>query len=241
MKSIHPTRCSLRFSFGFEPNPVHRHRLEKLEGKLRADGMKASWFHGGVAAKDGELKFFHKLLQDEIVNEEWGFSSSFGGQSRGRPGFHDPVSNYPTVAVSVPVKNFGTFMNRVAQRRIPPATDSAGLLRPPAVVMKMDIEGAEYATLTHALVSGSLCHLRAVTLEWHDKFCEPPFCGVTHCLEATIRELTDGSHVPGCDMDFILFDDEICKSPPLLLLLLLLSRLICFARAPIRRPRSLRA
>ena len=45
-----------------------------LEKKLQSQGMKARWFHGGVAQKDGEITFFHKLLEDELVNLEWGFS-----------------------------------------------------------------------------------------------------------------------------------------------------------------------
>ena len=60
------------------------------------------------------------------------------GQSRGRPGFHDPQTNFPIVPVSVPVVDFAAFMYRVSQRYIPPATDADGQLYPPAVVMKMD-------------------------------------------------------------------------------------------------------
>ena len=57
-------------AFGFEPNPLHSQHLKKLEAKFRASSIRASWYHGGVAAKDGHLTFYHKLLQDEVDNEE---------------------------------------------------------------------------------------------------------------------------------------------------------------------------
>ena len=164
-------------------------------------------------------------------------SSNNGGQQRGRPGYHDEVPEVDTIPVTVPVVDFAKFMARVAQRFIPPSDD---LTFPPAVVMKMDvrmprrnalspdltikqcftrmalptqiikIEGGEYATLTHAFVSGALCHLRAFTLEWHDRFCDAPFCGVTRCLEQHFQRLTYL-----CDTELILYDDESYVDDPL--------------------------
>lgn len=41
--------------------------------------------------------------------------------------------------------------------------------RPPAVVMKLDVEGAEVRVLPHMLMQGTLCkpHVDVITTEWH--------------------------------------------------------------------------
>ena len=94
-------------------------------------GLLVSFF--STAKKKYKLTFSTKYL-DALSNES---SSNFGGQQRGRPGFHDQVPNIDTVPVTVPVVDFSKFMARVAQRFIPPPADD--LAFPPAIVMKMDV------------------------------------------------------------------------------------------------------
>ena len=38
---------------------------------------------------------------------------------------------------------------------------------PPLVLLKLDIEGAEYSLLPHSLITGAICHLSVLRVEWH--------------------------------------------------------------------------
>ena len=51
----------------------------------------------------------------------------------------------------------------------------------PSIVMKMDIEGSEFAVLSRMLSSGVLCALDAAAVEWHDE----RYSGTTPIHKAT--------------------------------------------------------
>ena len=43
---------------------------------------------------------------------------------------------------------------------------------PPSVVMKMDVEGYEYELLPSLILSGALCGIDFIVIEWHDQHLE---------------------------------------------------------------------
>lgn len=86
----------------------------------------------------------------------------------------------------------------------------------PVVVVKMDIEGSEFAVLTQMMVHGSLCHaVSHLTVEFHGRFGPIPMYaknsdeavgyerwlssallkGSTHCKLKTVTSLDDETYV----------------------------------------------
>ena len=62
------------------------------------------------------------------------------------------------------------FINDVVANRIVPLTpsDKSGKdIKPPTVLMKIDIEGSELEVVSDLLFAGSLQHIDAAIIEWH--------------------------------------------------------------------------
>ena len=62
------------------------------------------------------------------------------------------------------------FINDVVANRIIPLTpaDKSGKdIKPPTVLMKIDIEGSELEVVSDLLFAGSLQHIDAAIIEWH--------------------------------------------------------------------------
>ena len=78
--------------------------------------------------------------------------------------------------------DFSAFLLETVASRKLPTTKS---LRPPAVVVKMDVEGVEFAIAPRLLETRALCAVNFISVEWHcaDKF-------LPHKLEAS-----DGSAI----------------------------------------------
>ena len=104
----------------------------------------------GISDHRGNITFYHND-GDNNANEEWGFSVVPHSKTA-RP-------------VAVPTIDFARFLLLLAQRDKPP--------RP--VVVKMDVEGTEYAVLPHLVDKDALCagrlHFRRIS--W--SVCTDPF------------------------------------------------------------------
>ena len=69
------------------------------------------------------------------------------------------------VAVRVPSVSFDAVLAQISRRRIP-HEDLGG--RHPKVLIKMDIDGAEFEAIPAAMLSGQLCHtVDYISVEWH--------------------------------------------------------------------------
>jgi hypothetical protein len=75
---------------------------------------------------------------------------------------------------TVPIIDFDRFLRDIIlARKLPDTADLPAGALPPAVVMKMDSEGEEYAIFSKTVDSGVLCKtVDRVLVEWH-----PPFNG----------------------------------------------------------------
>lgn len=128
-------------SFGFEPNPAHRERHEKLIAHFKARGWRYHYIGAAVSDSVGNITFYHN--QDE-AKEEWGFS--------------DHVLNKNAVAETVPkIRLADWIMDEIYDRELPSVVFGDYPDNKPKVVMKIDIESQEYAVLPDLMFSGVLC------------------------------------------------------------------------------------
>lgn len=130
-------------AFGFEPNPAHATRLQKLGMSLRARGHRAEWIQAAVSNRTGELIMYNDRSEFNRNHSDWTFSAS-------------PVSPRGTQMtdadkVRVPRINFGAFLREeIVPRKLPSAAPQKQHGQqgheqtfPPSIVMKLDVEGAE--------------------------------------------------------------------------------------------------
>lgn len=166
-------------AFGWEPNPHHKADLLRLQDGYRALGRRitinteaaAGIFDGkGIFKTDGDAK-----------NYEWG--------SKVEP--VQPGAAPPADAVLV-VDIAAWIVKNVVHRRVPNATGSL----PPAVVMKLDIEGSDENVLAKMFQLGALCSLDMIYLEkWHVRNEVHNFLHVA-------------SEALGCKVRILMIDDE---------------------------------
>ena len=141
--------CALEF----EPNPAHRQRIQKLSVAYAAHGWRVIYAPYGISDVRGHITFYHNDGRNNS-HEEWGFSV-IPHSSASRP-------------VVVPTIDFARFLLLLAQR------DKlvGGASQPPRrVVVKMDLEGAEFTVLPHLVEFGVLCAaVDYIAVEFHDWF-----------------------------------------------------------------------
>jgi FkbM family methyltransferase len=126
---------------GFEANAAHWGWLDQLAQAYNQKGWPTKFYHKAVSDTTGFVKFYR---QGDEINNEWGFSAKDMHPSK-RP------------AVLIPTVDLAEWMHTY--------------LRPTqTVLMKMDIEGSEYAVLSHLLLKAGriLCSsVRLLTIEYH--------------------------------------------------------------------------
>lgn len=139
------TYCAI----GFEPNPAHRDRHQKLAEAYARMGWRYRAFFAGAGGHSGgnKLTFFK---QDEGAQSDWGFS------------IKNTYGNENTTHVEVPILDLALFVNEHI---------GGADVEPEKVVMKMDIEVSEYVVLPHMFGHGSFAHVTLLTVEWHSRFC----------------------------------------------------------------------
>ena len=156
-----PTVCAV----GFEPNPAHAERLRHLGMRLRALGKRAEWFLAAAGNASGGVTMWHRNADATDANSsEWGFSSS--------------SSRNATKAEAVAVIDLAAFIaSEIVGRSIPPPPAQLGAsdVRPPSVVMKLDVEGSEIQVLERMRSRGVLCgEVDLITCELHSTAFEWP-------------------------------------------------------------------
>ena len=73
----------------------------------------------------------------------------------------------------------------------------------PCVISKMDIEGSEYEVLGKMMLTGAVCNMTLLTLEWHPALLCPA------CEQQTVeRMLRHSLTAEGCTARVMLVDDE---------------------------------
>ncbi|KAK3275649.1 hypothetical protein CYMTET_16232 [Cymbomonas tetramitiformis] len=150
--------------FAFEPNPVHTQRLQEIEVAYRRKGWQV-FIHARTAV--GVNDSLTKIYRDK--------------DERQGDVFFDPKLPHPLSHSSSTVRDHGLggtavrqvdlvdFLLRLSARHIPtpPSISDHEDVAPPAVILKIDIEGSEHNIMPKLLLSGALCTLNSLYIEWH--------------------------------------------------------------------------
>lgn len=190
-------------TFGFEANPDFTPRLQALEQAYQQKGWRAKWFNLAVSDSAGNLTFYHEPKGVQLGGE---LESNADGAR---------LALASMVGTTVNAIDFSQFLqNNIVNRRIPDKS------APATVVMKMDIEGAEFKVLPRLLQQGLMCKghgIDAMTLEWHegrdpktylwqhDNITGPGAGAAARALHKQVSEQAGGC----MPTDILDFDDEI--------------------------------
>ena len=134
----------------FEPNPAHRQRHQDLETAYARQGWRYRAFYAAVRGGSWESRGHDKLVfyrNDGHANNDWGFSVGT---------MHSEKARIEKIEVTtIDISQF--VIEHVAN----------AATRPKRVLMKMDIEGSEYAVLPHMLANNAFRYIDAITAEFH--------------------------------------------------------------------------
>jgi hypothetical protein len=138
-------------TFGFEPNPHWTQKLKRLERAYRGIGVNILIFTETAAATHSNNLTFYLEPYEKPENHEWGASTI-------------KWNNKGMVPVNVGAIELAQFLNMVRFRR--------GQTPRSKVVMKLDIEGAEFQVIPELVVQGSFCAVDYAICEFHHRFFE---------------------------------------------------------------------
>jgi FkbM family methyltransferase len=190
-------------AFAFEPNPVHRARLESLSKAYQEMGWRLTTFHVGVSDSNGAMTFYHVDPNGE--HNEWGFTAV-------PPNLK--VKNLPSPPPQVvPTIRLAEFILQHVEGRTMPATVH-GVYKKPKVLIKLDVEGMEFVILPDLVASGALC--QTVDCIWYElhpgqmKF--PNSTLFLHSKEGAMSFIKPVIQIvrnnPNCITRFLATDDE---------------------------------
>lgn len=169
-------------TFGFEPNPQHENWLNQVENSLKCRNFNVKIFtQTAVHTEDGSITFYRDLKTPEKF-QEWGASlTNWQNNSEGS-------------AVTVSTIDLASFTERLLSRLYPQKIP---------ILMKMDVEGAEYGIMEKMLSLGVLCQVSGMTIEWHPRMALP---GVNATQIYDLIQLYAG--VNSCNFRIMGGDDE---------------------------------
>lgn len=169
-------------TFGFEPNPEHKPYLQKVQDSLQCQGYQVRIFtETAVHTKNGNITFYRDLKTPEKY-KEWGASLT------------NWQKNSQAAEVTVQTIDLASFLHNLFLDHV--------FLEEIPVLMKMDVEGAEYGILEKMLSTGVMCGIQ-ITIEWHARMAMPG-------INAT--KISDLVHLYGsvnsCNFRMLGADDE---------------------------------
>ena len=194
--------AQLTCSLGFEPNPKHITRHKALQHAYKRMGWRYSFFPFALGVNTSEeLVFYENLNASSAANEYRGFSTT-------------RIQQQNQSEVRVTSVSFDTVLAQIGKRRLPAGQHH------PRVLVKMDIEGSEFAVVPQVMMTGSLCRtVDYISVEWHARFAPIRFHPNQHLHLRTHAEaqkvasllkaaMADGGHAGGCLTDVVEMDDK---------------------------------
>lgn len=137
--------------FAFEPNPLHKAKLEENSMAYSKMGWRYEVLNVGVGTEDGVLSFYTRQRANSNQND-----FMFRPEKSGNWKPHN-----------VSVIHFAPWLfQHIYQRKIPDSSTVTSKMKP-KIVMKMDIEHMEFTVLPDLITSGALCPLEFVFIEIH--------------------------------------------------------------------------
>jgi hypothetical protein len=152
--------------FGFEASPVFKERLDNLAKCYNSKNWQTKFFVPRAVSfaddrvlsmwlekpnpADTNMALSNTVVNDAIIADE-------ASKPQERRGSFTQVKSL----------DLGKFiMEHIADREIPKELRGKAP-KPPAVVVKLDIEGSEYETLLSMLFRGAMCHIDVINIEQH--------------------------------------------------------------------------
>ena len=158
-------------------------------------GWRLYILNAGVSDTNGTLAFYH-VDQDGSNSEEWGFTA-----------VKNPKT--PGGAEMVPIIRLADFIRQHVQGRKLPATIYGGPYEKPKVLMKMDVEGMEYAVLPDLVTSGAVCEtVDCITYEFHPSRKQIPGEDLWADKKRVEPVMQSVQRNPNCITQFVGLDDE---------------------------------
>ena len=137
---------------GWEPNPAHAQWLTSLAGRYNELGWRTHMMLGTAASTDdGETSFYVDQTEQGKRHHEWSASVHKTALNQG--------SKASAKSVTVRTVDLARWLRReLPHRKLPhPRSSQFSSTASPHVVMKLDIEGAEFALIPHLMDSGVIC------------------------------------------------------------------------------------
>lgn len=191
-------------AFGFEPNPLMTPRLRQLEESYAAQGWRVRIFTETAAgASDGVVNIsYGESMADSLA-------TMAGAPAGARPALGGAVRLERRRAVRR-LDLARWLREEVVFRRIPARGGRAR--HRPAVLMKLDVEGAEIELLPALLRSGVLCHVNLTMAEWHGRMFGGPGTALRRRYDGVVRgaerQMRAAYSRTSCRAVLIQFDDE---------------------------------
>ena len=171
-----------------EPNP---YCVNELRARLaaRASQIQATLCESAFA---GKSVFNYQIIEATVAGSDgitllYGLTEDSRGQTSDGASINsehnsDFYSSDPTTALEVQSFAAGPFVKRLSEGR-------------PCVVVKMDIEGAEYVALENMLSCGALDCVSRMYIEWHAKYFSKELRGKYEKIEKDLKDRLPGFKV----------------------------------------------
>ena len=148
--------CRAVCAIGIEPNPTHRGRLRALQERLRGAGAGVLILFAAAGTKDGHARIYSGKANNASGDQEWGATVANVAWN--------PCSVHPGRCVFTRTLDLARVVHRTRT-----ALERANAGHQAQIVMKLDVEGAEFDVL-EALQGASgwmLCEMARVLVEFH--------------------------------------------------------------------------
>ena len=156
-------------AFGFEPNKNHTKYLVQAQAYYRARGYRLTYFQAAAGITDGwgvfqsDNNFDHHEWGGRVNVEDIASAAAATSVAAAEPG--DPSSRAAAANVVSVIGVPRWLDEEVLSRTVPaPAAGDAAAL-PPAVVMKIDVEGTDEVLLADMFSRGLLCKIDYIYVE----------------------------------------------------------------------------
>ena len=156
------TTCAV----AFEPNPMHRAHHLRQQALYERRGWRYVPIASAVGARAGNLTFYANIRREAQFHGSTSKALGVGFGVADREGANAGKYRQATPQRKIvrPVVDFSAFLIQTVASRKLPTTKS---LTPPAVIVKMDVEGVEFAIAPRLLETRALCAVNFISVEWH--------------------------------------------------------------------------
>ena len=179
------SRCRV-CAIGVEPNPHHRSRLLDLQTRYRAAGVGVLIFAAAASDADGVTRLAVGNADRKDAFEDLGASAVESWTTiRRAPTKKDPKPR--DLLATVPVRKFDlSRIVHAVHRRLSARAPLTG-----KILMKLDVEGLEFAVIPAMIRSQAMCPINAMRIEWHTRLWHPHKATVAaRALNLTIPQET---------------------------------------------------